>query len=127
MRNLLIATILFSYGCVPDFKAGKGLYKKIQTADLELEWFGYSSAWMDSPDYITLKTNQGFDTLCRASNITDINLFNDTITVYSLGPLTLHGESIKISAPKNIVVKIDSNRENRMKAKKVFYLDNQTN
>lgn len=122
MRYLLFA-IIFSYGCVPDFKAEKGLYKKIQTADLELEWFGYASAWMGSPDYLTVKTQQGIDTLCRASNITDVNFFNDTITIYSWGALKLHNELINLSAPKDVIIKIDSNRENRLKHSKVFYLD----
>ena len=56
-------------------------FKKIKTTSIEVEWYTYSAAWADSPDYITIKKGNVLDTVCMSDNIADIYVIDSNKVV----------------------------------------------
>lgn len=111
---------------VPSFEIGnERLYiKEVQNNDVKLDWFFYSAAYSESPDYITVNQGGTIDTICTASNIAGLRLDADKIMLGFYGSPQLYGEPIEV--PTKVMgykVLIDTNyvRDSHTNPRK-FYL-----
>lgn len=126
MKYLLLVIVSFTFGCVPDLNidsSNRGYLKRTQRFDADLKWFSYSSAYSNAPEYVTLETDKSLDTICIATNITDVILRHDTIEIYSMGPLKLYDQQIDIKSRENWFIKLDSSFTNPPKPRRSFHID----
>jgi len=113
VKNFIIICLVLLSGCVPSFDVSEEdrLYlKELQDSSIKLEWFYYSAAYGDSPDYITIQSDDKLDTLCLASNIAALNLKSDSIVIGFYGRPNNHSRSNTL--PKrynNYKVVLDTN------------------
>lgn len=78
----------------------KRIKKQISIKDVKIEWFSISSAYIDTPDYITFSANEKIDTIFRSNNIADIRrLEGDSVLIVFLGSPKKYNKNI--SVPKN--------------------------
>lgn len=75
--------------------------KYIKTANGSIDWFTYSAAYSNSPDYILIKSDARVDTLCVADNILDVNIDENRLLIHCNGQPGLYTK--KVAIPKEIV------------------------
>lgn len=102
MRSIIILIVaILLQGCFPSFKPKDEdrLYlKEIDSSPVKLEWFFYSSAYTDSPDLITISIGEKVDTICKATNISDLKLINNKIKIGFYGQPILFEKKINLSS-----------------------------
>ena len=107
---LLIAVASFS-GCIPNMEPDKNILKSLKEDDDIIEWYNRSSAYAETPDYITISRNNIIDTICIADNIADIHKKSGAkiITIGFYGTPKKYTDSIQV--PKNVfdyIIRIDT-------------------
>ncbi|MGG5209236.1 hypothetical protein ACQWU4_09810 [Chryseobacterium sp. MIQD13] len=112
MRKIILALLsIFVISCVPKFEPNKKedrlYFKEIKSGNMLLQWFYYSSAVSESPEYIVLNKNNKEDTIVVSTNIADINLDRDSMKISFYGKPTRYNESTKVTL-KNYPIKLDT-------------------
>lgn len=70
-------------------------FKKIVTPDFTLEWYYHSLITSNTPDVITVRQGGVLDTLCRATNVSDVNVFaSDSIVINFIGSPRLYATKL---------------------------------
>jgi hypothetical protein len=97
--SILFAALLFG-SCAPSFEStpeDRLFFRKIKTPSVESEWYTYSAAWADSPDFVTIKTKKILDTLCISDNIADLYVVDSNrIVIGFYGYPSLYMKPIKM-------------------------------
>ncbi|MFW0739387.1 hypothetical protein [Flavobacterium sp. T12S277] len=99
MRKFLILMAIATLGCTNKPERKDRLYlKEIKANNKTIEWFYYSNVASTSADYILLydSKNDRSDTIVNSTNIKDVRLVNDTITLYFYGKPKIYDTSIII-------------------------------
>lgn len=112
MKNFFFAIIILQ-GCFPSFKPDvkdRNIIKQLQNGLLNIEWYNYSSAYADSPDFITFTKDGIIDTICKSDNIADIQINDKKDVIISFyGAPKLYTDTITIPIQSfNYIIKIDS-------------------
>lgn len=84
---------------VPNFgsKDDRLTIKEMERSSVKIEWFTYSAAFANFPNFVTIKTKDRVDTICISTNIADIvDLGNDSIKLGFYGSPKKYDEIIKI-------------------------------
>jgi hypothetical protein len=100
---VLLITYLYFFPPVPDFSKGsKRLYiKELGICDAKLNWFFFSAAYSETPDYITIQNSSNVDTICISDNIADLKVENNKIVIGFYGkPM---GYTIPIKIPDSLM------------------------
>ncbi|MDL2142630.1 hypothetical protein [Flavobacterium tructae] len=98
MRKFLIFIPIIALGCVNTLQEDRLYLKEIKVKNKVIEWFYYSNVASTSADYILLydSKNDRSDTIVNSTNIKDVRLTNDTITLYFYGKPKIYDTSIII-------------------------------
>ncbi len=106
---ILFGVIILS--CTPKFdingKKDRQYFKEVQKGDIKMEWFYYSSATSDSPEYIVINKGRKEDTIVVSTNIADIGLEKDNIKISFYGKPKKYDEPTKVNIYK-YPIKIDT-------------------
>ena len=102
MKNFKLLVIGLLVGCFPSFEPKNVLKKEIREGDIEVKWISLVGILdQDFPDYILLKKNKSIDTIIKAHNIKDIDVYKKNIKIFFKGYPKLHNKNIL--PPKNIL------------------------
>lgn len=112
MKNTrLIFLLLLIISCFPKLEPNKRedrlFLKEVNSNFGNVEWFYYSSAVSESPDYIIINKRQKEDTIVISTNIADIGLENDSIKLSFYGKPKKYNKDIAINFGK-YPIKIDT-------------------
>lgn len=109
-----ISCILFGViisSCTPKFdineKKDRHYFKEVEKGNIKIEWFYYSSATSDSPEYIVINKGRNEDTIVVSTNVADIGLEKDSIKISFYGKPKKYDELTKIKL-YNYPIKIDT-------------------
>jgi hypothetical protein len=91
-----IITYFYFFLPIPSFELERLYLKEIKDSNLTIGWFFYSSAFAESPDYITLEVGNNIDTICIANNIADLKYENDTIIICFYGYPQRYSKHIEV-------------------------------
>lgn len=109
-KTALIIIIIFFNSCFPSFEPEKLYIKVIETADISLKWYTYSTAYSEYPEYLISVKNNNIDTICISTNIADIKLENEKIILEFYGSPEKNASSISIpKITNNTEIEIDTN------------------
>ncbi|HYV91863.1 MAG TPA: hypothetical protein VE978_08770 [Chitinophagales bacterium] len=106
-RTKTLLFILLLSSCrffIPDFKATENdkMYRKIIEKDsIEIDWFTFSAAYAESPDFLIAKKEAQSDTICISTNIAHVNILDNKILIGFYGSPKL--EDMKITLPDKIM------------------------
>ncbi len=109
MRSIRLTGVLlfvggFFWQCVPSFKFEKSdrmIKESIDTLNVRVDWFSYSSAWGVYPDYITASNGAMEETLCVSTNIADISFYKEGLVVGFYESPRLYQNIISLPEKKN--------------------------
>ena len=91
----MVAMIIYS--CFPSFEPKTKTIKEIKQENSVIKWIDVIGTLdQDFPDYIIVEKNNSKDTICKAHNIVEIKLNNDTIII------SFDGQPKEYSTPINI-------------------------
>jgi hypothetical protein len=96
---LFIAVIIiyfYLFFPVPDFSLDRLYKKELEDSNIKLKWFFYSSSYTETPDYITIESDNQIDTICIANNIANLQIKNDTIIIDFYGQPKVYNNNIII-------------------------------
>ena len=80
IKLCLVAMIIYS--CFPSFEPKTKTIKEIKQENSVIKWIDVIGTLdQDFPDYIIVEKNNIKDTICKAHNIVEIKLNNDTIII----------------------------------------------
>ena len=80
IKLCLVAMIIYS--CFPSFEPKTKTIKEIKQENSVIKWIDVIGTLdQDFPDYIIVEKNNIKDTICKAHNILEIKLNNDTIII----------------------------------------------
>ncbi|GAB3826157.1 hypothetical protein GCM10028821_08100 [Hymenobacter jeollabukensis] len=85
--------------------------KYIKTANGSIDWFTYSAAYSNSPDYILIKSDTRVDTVCVVDNILDVKIDKDKMLIHCNGQPSLYTKEVAL--PKEMAgyfVELDTDR-----------------
>ncbi len=95
IKLCLVAMIIYS--CFPSFEPKTKTIKEIKQENSVIKWIDVIGTLdQDFPDYIIVEKNNIKDTICKAHNIVEIKLNNDTIII------SFDGQPKEYSTPINI-------------------------
>ena len=95
IKLCLVAMIIYS--CFPSFEPKTKTIKEIKQENSVIKWIDVIGTLdQDFPDYIIVEKNTIKDTICKAHNIVEIKLNNDTIII------SFDGQPKEYSTPINI-------------------------
>ncbi len=105
MKYIIIisASLLFS-SCFPSFKNSnedKLFIKIIETEKISVEWYTYSAAYAEFPEYLISISNCRIDTICVSTNLSEVNLSNDTLNLFFYGTPKIYSTSVSIKSQSN--------------------------
>jgi len=98
----LLSCLLCFVSCdlpVPSFGSGddKVIIKEIKSPLMKIEWFTYSAAFGEFPNFVTVITRDKVDTICISTNIADVaSLGNDSIKLAFYGYPKKYDQKIEL-------------------------------
>jgi hypothetical protein len=106
---ILMGSIILACTSKFDIKGKKDrqYFKEVKKGNLKMEWFYYSSAVSDSPEYIVINKGNEEDTIVVSTNIADIGLENDSIKISFYGKPNKYTKPVKVNL-YNYPIKIDT-------------------
>jgi hypothetical protein len=84
---------------VPNFgsKEDRITIKEIEHSSAKIEWFTYSAAYANFPNFVTVETKDRVDTICISTNVADmLDMGGDSIKLGFYGSPKKYDEIIKI-------------------------------
>ena len=94
-KSFTILSLIVISSCFFNPKIEGGVKKEVVLGEHTFEWKEFSSAYSDGPDLILCCENNFCDTICKATNITDIFLREDKLVIESYGLLALYNKPLK--------------------------------
>ena len=83
MKNFKLLVIGLLVGCFPSFEPKNVLKKEIQEGDIKVKWISLVGILdQDFPDYILLKKSKSIDTIIKAHNIKDIDVYKKILKYF---------------------------------------------
>lgn len=102
MKYIKLLLIGLLVGCFPSFEPKNVVKKEIKEGNMELKWISLVGTLdQNFPDYILLKKSKLTDTIIKAHNIKNIDVYEKSIKLYFEGTPKLYNKNI--SPPRNIL------------------------
>lgn len=102
MKYIKLLLIGLLVECFPSFEPKNVIKKEIKEGNMELKWISLVGTLdQNFPDYILLKKSKLTDTIIKAHNIKNIDVYEKSIKLYFEGTPKLYNKNI--SPPRNIL------------------------
>ncbi len=92
--------IILLQGCFPSFTPShedRLIYKQTRTPEIEVEWYTFSTAYAESPDFVVLTKAGKTDTVCASDNVADVVVKgSNTVIVGFYGAPSIYMEGIQV-------------------------------
>ncbi|MBW1655363.1 hypothetical protein [Flavobacterium quisquiliarum] len=99
---LLVLLFIFLSGCVPNMTPDKTVLSSFKIGNATVEHFNHSSAYAETPDYITITKGNIVDTICVATNIATVTKNSgNVINIGFYGIPKLYTKTIQL--PKGVL------------------------
>ena len=98
----MVLLFIFLSGCVPNMTPDKTVLSSFKIGNATVEHFNHSSAYAETPDYITITKGKVVDTICIATNIAVVakNPESAVITIGFYGVPKFYTKTIQL--PKTV-------------------------
>lgn len=80
-NKLFLLLLVLLSGCFPNMTPDKSVLSSFKMGDVVVEHFNHSSAYAETPDYITVSRGKIIDTICISTNIAVVTKNPDSAVI----------------------------------------------